>query len=704
MYKTLKLCFYLYMMWIAMSCFTIPAFALVPVDIDRLKEERPYLHFEYLIEKDRRLTIDDILSQVNEKKHQWQSSRNESMAFGFKNKGIWVRFHIRNSTNEHILWYLQQKYPLIDNIQLYLPRSESGVDVIKAGDHLPFSERPIAHRSFVFPIETQAHTSNTYYLRFASTSPINISLAVLSSKRFEKQKDTEAPFLWMYYGIIIIMFIYNFFIYISVWDKSYLYYLLYTFFFLIWVMGINGTAFQYFWPESPWIVNYANMLAAMLLTAALIQFVRFFIDVKKYSVFFDRLFFILVCINVIWGGIGLIINDYRFISKYGIPINTISVILPLCIVIYLAAVKKSRQALFISIAFIVFLTGILLLILKSVGLLPINFLTSYGFQVGSALEIVLLSLGLADRINIMRKELAVHRNNLEKMVEKRTEQLITAQKELVEKAHKAGMADIAAGTLHNVGNVLNSLKISAQVCNEAIKKSKTLSFKKANDLLRDNEDRLAEFLISDPKGKKLPEYYFALEDVMETEREVMTHNLDRLLKKASAIEDIISAQQNYAGVEALVEEYTLSEIVQDALIIQSGTMEKYDIRIEKKYLDVPKIRIQKTKLVHIVINLVKNAKEAMYETPPQSRTLNIFINHDGKAVYMRVQDNGHGIASENLKKIFSYGFTTKKNGHGFGLHSSANYMTEMGGEMWAESDGQGKGSTFVLKFPISQPV
>ncbi len=118
---------------------------------------------------------------------------------------------------------------------------------------------------------------------------------------------------------------------------------------------------------------------------------------------------------------------------------------------------------------------------------------------------------------------------------------------------------------------------------------------------------------------------------------------------------------------------------------------------------MPTVSIQKTKLVHILVNVIRNAKSAMMESRSAKKTLAISIKQegDGGPIFIRVKDNGCGIEKENLTKIFSYGFTTKKNGHGFGLHSSANYMKEMGAEMWAESDGEKKGTTFVLKFNIN---
>jgi signal transduction histidine kinase len=309
---------------------------------------------------------------------------------------------------------------------------------------------------------------------------------------------------------------------------------------------------------------------------------------------------------------------------------------------------------------------------------------------------------LAGSFEIMRKTIKRYTNNLEQMVAERTAQLKAAQKELVEKAHKAGMADIATGTLHNVGNILNSVKTSSQMISDIMRESQVASFHKANGLLRQNMAQIDEFILANPKGKKLLQYYLKLDESLAEESSQIWTHLKRLTGKIDTIAEVIAAQQSYAGASSLTEEFTLPEIIEDALTMQMNSLEAYGIRVEKRFASLPtKVWVQKTKLVHVLINLINNAKDAMQETPPDSRTLSIIVEHDGNAAYIKVRDGGYGIAAENLQKIFSHGYTTKKNGHGFGLHSSANYMTEMHGEMWAESEGVGKGAQFVLKFNLS---
>jgi signal transduction histidine kinase len=306
---------------------------------------------------------------------------------------------------------------------------------------------------------------------------------------------------------------------------------------------------------------------------------------------------------------------------------------------------------------------------------------------------------LADNFEKMRITIKEYTGNLETMVFERTKELRVAQKDLVDKAHKAGMADIAAGTLHNVGNILNSVKVSLEVLGAKTNDLPLQEFIKANELLKENLDSIEIFIRDDPRGKKLLLYYLQIEEPFKKASAQIQRNFQRLSEKVNTISDVIAAQQNYAGVGGLTEKVILTDIVEDALLIQSGSIERHGLSVIKEFHETPEILVQKTKLVHILVNLIKNAKDSMVGMDPEKKTLRISIQNENGSIFIRIKDAGCGIAGENLNKIFSYGFTTKKDGHGFGLHSSVNYMKEMGGEMWAESEGVGRGAQFVLKFP-----
>ncbi len=311
-----------------------------------------------------------------------------------------------------------------------------------------------------------------------------------------------------------------------------------------------------------------------------------------------------------------------------------------------------------------------------------------------------------DKMNEELKNEILKRKEAEETLKNAWEQLKSAQTELVNNAHKAGMADIAAETLHNIGNILSSVKTSSHIIDIEMKSKALKGLRNANELLSQNINDLDAFIADNPKGKKLMQYYLVLGKMFDEERENISIHTQRLETKVDTIAEVLAAQQSYAGSASMSDHCSIPEIVEDALIMQHGNLEKYNIIIEKNFSNIPKIFVQKTKLIHILVNLIKNAKESMIEASSEENRLSLenkisfeVFSRKEKA-YIRVIDTGIGIMPENLKKIFNHGFTTKKEGHGFGLHSSANYMSEMNGTIKAESDGKGKGTTFELEFVI----
>ena len=290
-------------------------------------------------------------------------------------------------------------------------------------------------------------------------------------------------------------------------------------------------------------------------------------------------------------------------------------------------------------------------------------------------------------------------NLLEERIADRTEKLQHAQNEIVKKEYKSELADITTGTLHNVKNILTSVKISSETVGKILSGATISNLRKANSILKENLHAIENFILNDPKGKKLLTFYLKLEEVFDQEAEESRKHLKRMLEKVHAIEQIIAAQQEY-GKNPYFQNVKVSTIIDDALTMQAGSIENYGIKIIREIKNAPEIFVQKTKFMHILINLIKNAKEAMIGTPVEERFLKISSYCEDNSVYIKVNDSGHGISPENIEKLFTYGFTTKEDGHGFGLHSCRAYMKEMGGTMWAESEG--KGASFFLKLPLPE--
>jgi PAS domain S-box-containing protein len=284
---------------------------------------------------------------------------------------------------------------------------------------------------------------------------------------------------------------------------------------------------------------------------------------------------------------------------------------------------------------------------------------------------------------------------------KAEEQLKAVRSELIENAHRAGMADIAAGTLHNVGNLLNSVKTSTHAAGAALEDSSVGDLHKANQFFLETFKNHEDFAKEGSNGKKLQEFYLFLEKALKKEQNTVKKEIERLQNKIDSITDVIASQQRFAGFSSLSEEYSLETLVNDVLEIESTSLNSLGVKIRKEFKAIPDIQVQKTKLLHILVNLIKNAQDALCHNPRKNRKLLITLDQSEENVFLRVIDNGIGITKEDQQKIFSHGFSTKTDGFGFGLHSSAIYMDDMGGKIWFESDGLNKGTAFILKFPLS---
>lgn len=291
---------------------------------------------------------------------------------------------------------------------------------------------------------------------------------------------------------------------------------------------------------------------------------------------------------------------------------------------------------------------------------------------------------------------------LEVRIEQRTAELEAAHKGLVESAHCAGMAEIATSMLHNVGNILNSVSTSGYLLRASLESSRVGSLVRANQLLNKHLANFDTFIQQNRQGKQLLRFYLSLGDILEKENRDLSKNVQALLEKINTIKDVIIAQNNYATGVFQNEVLRLEDLVEASLNILSASLAKKDIQVEKRYAPVTEVTIQKTKVIHTLVNILKNAKESIVLSGSPVKKITISIGEKDGVVLLTITDTGRGISKADVKKIFNHGFTTKQGGHGFGLHSCANAMHEMGGAIWVESMGEGQGASFTLRFPSPQ--
>jgi two-component system, LuxR family, sensor kinase FixL len=277
------------------------------------------------------------------------------------------------------------------------------------------------------------------------------------------------------------------------------------------------------------------------------------------------------------------------------------------------------------------------------------------------------------------------------------ERLKKTQADLVDASHRAGMAEVATGVLHNIGNVLNSVNVSASTLLEQVELSHTGLLERAVKLMEEQGERLPEFIASDPKGQKLPLLLSRVTEQLSTERDAMRAELQRLMEHINIIRSTIDAQQSVAKSGDVLAPVTLDELVERTLSMFRIELERTSIELERETEELPPVLLDKQGAVQILVNLVRNAVEALdgVEHP----RLAVKARADGDTLVFEIEDNGCGVAAENLTRIFRHGFTTKQSGHGFGLHASAIAAQAMGGSLSVISEGSGRGARFCLTLP-----
>jgi len=284
-------------------------------------------------------------------------------------------------------------------------------------------------------------------------------------------------------------------------------------------------------------------------------------------------------------------------------------------------------------------------------------------------------------------------------------ELAQANRQLVESSRQVGMAEIATSVLHNVGNVLNSVNVSTTLVDERLRRSPAIHLDRANHLLDDLPDDFTPSQSQDHRARAFREYFRALLGAWREEHLEIRAEVESLRKNIDHIKVIVAMQQSYARVGGAVEELDPQEVMEDAIQINSAGFERETIQLVRAYESVPRFLADRHKVLQILVNLLSNARYALEELPPIQRKVVLTIRRLGaNRVCLQVADNGVGIEPQNLHRIFNQGFTTRKNGHGFGLHGGAIAAKEMNGLLTVQSQGPGRGATFTLELPLVSPV
>jgi signal transduction histidine kinase len=319
---------------------------------------------------------------------------------------------------------------------------------------------------------------------------------------------------------------------------------------------------------------------------------------------------------------------------------------------------------------------------------------------------VLAALGLVTFITrsisapLKRQATELQQSNLTLQAEMRERQ--KAEAALIDASRQAGMAEVATGVLHNVGNVLNSVNLGAAGVRERLGASRLSHLRKAMDLVEQHTDDLPAFLANDVRGKVLPAFLGKLTRHLEDENRQLLGDMEVLEEHIGHIKQIVSMQQSYARVFGVMETLRPQALIEDAIQLNADSLARHRVAIQRHFGSDRTVTADRHKVLQILVNLLRNAKQSVGEADPADRRVTVRLGDKGTGrVFISVTDTGVGISADNMTRIFRLGFTTKRDGHGFGLHSSALAARELHGELSVHSDGPGQGATFTLELPAS---
>ncbi len=678
----------------------------------------------YILKPDRQVGAEEISSLRDEFIHSQVVNPN----LGLSRHNTWVRFEVKNESRRS-RFLLNVAYPLLDDVELYQVDPMGRLNSIAhLGSFKKFADRIYKHPNYVFDVYVRPFESKEYYLRVRSAEQIILPLSLGVQEHVWQEIRVTDILLGLYLGVVLIMALYNFFLFLSVRDYSYLHYVIYVVFLGLTQCGMAGFNFQFLWPNNPMWEEISVILFACISGIAVLFFADHFLNLKKNSrlsrlaLFGLFLLFATAFITTIAG-----------VERLGFQImqlaTTLEAVTLFAVSMYLL-LKRYRPAVYFFMAWAILLIGALIFLLKDYGVLPYTTFTSNSFRLASIIEMALLSFALAARINILKKEkdasqareLAILLENerlvreqnilLEQKVDERTQELTASnvslqetllhlketQSQLVEAEKMASLGQLTAGVAHEINNPINFVTSNVAPLKRDIK------------MIWDTLDEVERIAFSpdlsaEDKQERIQAYKEDI-DIAYLKTEV-----DFLLKGmhdgAHRTAEIVKSLRIFSRVDEDSFKFVdINEGVESTMVILN-TLIKEGITVEKRYGDLPKIECDAGKMNQVFLNILNNAIFAINQkfknTPGGQLKIETGIHQEPTNIYIRITDNGVGIPEDIREKIFEPFFTTKDVGEGTGLGMSITYNTiaKHHGKIEVESE-EGKGTVFTIIIPIHQ--
>ncbi|MDR3681635.1 MAG: 7TM diverse intracellular signaling domain-containing protein [Flavipsychrobacter sp.] len=642
---------------------------------------------------------------------------------GVTTNTIWFRLTINNqSTIEKMM--LEIDNPLLNNVSLYTQIGPNKYILKTVSKEASFYHRENSSENYLFTLEQKPGTAITYYLKINSYTQCIIPLKLGKIESINEADLNRDLLRAIYFGIMLVMFLYNCFVYISVKDKSYLYYIVYLLSVALVQLNLTGLGFKYIWPHYPGFEQFSTYLFSALTAFASIAFIRQFLNTKTFTPWLHKgfwLFVIAYAFTVINSLVGNKQLSYNLLNAIGLPLSLY--------MIYTAAVVrikyKYKPALYFLLAWTIFLASIILFVLKDVGVLPYNIFTVSILQIGSAIEVVMLSIALADRINTLKREKeqsqaqafeALKENEkiireqnvvLEAKVTERTKELkesnddlnqaITdlkeAEMQLVESEKMASLGQLTAGIAHEINNPINFVTSNVR----PLKRDVQILFDTVEMIEKIGLDHFS----AEEKIKQIEEYKQDIDfDYLKVE---IDHLLNGIGEGATRTAEIVKGLRIFSRLdEDDLKKADINEGLDSTIIIINNLLNNR-IEVVKNYGNMPLVECYPGKLNQVFLNMLTNAIYAVNKKFGDNAggKLTITTSANEKNVIIKIADNGTGMDEQTKKKLFEPFFTTKDVGEGTGLGLSIAYNTinKHNGHIYVNSVIN-EGTEFIMEIPI----
>lgn len=645
---------------------------------------------------------------------------------GLVPSNLWLRFTVENKTTSEDL-LLEVGYPLLNQVELFWEGKDGKYYSKLLGNQWNFNHRKYEHPNYIFDLKVPPSQARTFFMRIKSSKQVILPITINQPVSLWQHLTDSNLVSGMYMGIVLIMVIYNLFVFMSVRDRSYLYYVLYALFIGLTQMGIKGYNYEFLWPNSPAFEQSAVIYLAALSGIFALLFCKAFLNTRENAPILNQ--FILALSVIFLVSIVLTLLGFDGPGFLLMQITTSVTSISLLIVSGRIMRTGYAPAKYFFIAWSILVVGAIIFLLKDSGVLPYNNFTSYSVQASSAIEMALLSFGLADRINILKREkeesqaeaLAISRENeriisqqnqiLEARVNERTlelnesnstlhatlDDLKQAQSQLVESEKMASLGQLTAGIAHEINNPINFVTSNINPLKRDV-----------NQLLEALE-KIEEIGLSDApaeeKQKEIEEYKEELDfDYLKME---IGHLLKGINEGASRTAEIVKGLKIFSRVdEDDLKKADINEGLESTLVIANNLISN-KIKVIRNFGDLPMIECYPGKLNQVFLNIISNAAYAIAKQwgDEPGGELTITTSVRGPDVEIRISDNGIGMDEKAQKKIFEPFFTTKDVGEGTGLGMSIAFNTikKHNGQLNFTSEPE-KGTTFVIELPQIQEI